>query len=171
MGANLVVIGTVISSHGLKGEIKVFPQSDFLERCHGLKSVRIKESGGFRIAEVEKARIQGKLWVIKLVGVDSREEADAMKGDNLYILPEERVPLPPGHYYHSEIVGMQVCSEEGNFLGTVKEIVPSAAQDIYVVEKAGGGEFLMPAAKQIVKEIDTRRGRMRVDLPEGLFDL
>ncbi|NLZ27662.1 MAG: 16S rRNA processing protein RimM [Firmicutes bacterium] len=171
MGANLVAIGTVISSHGLKGEIKVFPQSDFLERCHRLKNVRIEEAGGFRVAEVEKARIQGKLWVIKLMGVDSREEADAMKGDNLYILPEERVPLPPGHYYYSEIVGMQVCTEEGSFLGTIKKIIPSAAQDIYVVEKTGGGEFLMPAAKQIVKEIDIKRGRMWVDLPEGLFDL
>lgn len=151
MKPNLVVIGMVVSSHGLKGEIKVFPHTDFLDRCYRLKNVRISKSGKMRVVEVEKARIQGKLWVIKLQGTDSREEADALRGKKLYILPEERVRLPSGHYYYNEIVGLQVYTEEGDLLGTIKEILSSGAQDIYVVNKSGGGEFLMPAVKEIIK--------------------
>ena len=66
---------------------------------------------------------------------------------------------------------MQVYTEEGDLLGTIKEILSSGAQDIYVVNKSGGGEFLMPAVKEIIKEISIESGRMRVDLPEGLLDL
>lgn len=171
MEPNLVVIGTVVSSHALKGEIKVFPYTDFLERCYELQKVRISKSGKMRVVEVEKARIQGKLWIIKLQGTDSREEADSLRGGKLYILPEERVGLPSGHYYYNEIVGLQVYTEEGNLLGTVKEVVSSAAQDVYVVNKTGGGEFLVPAVKEIIKEIDIEGGRLCVDLPEGLLDL
>lgn len=170
MNKPLINIGKVVSVHGLKGEIKVFPYSDFPERCYHLKYVRLTESEDINVLEVENVRIQGVLWVIKLKGVDSRNEADKLRGRYLYILPEERMDLPPDTYYFDDIIGLEVYSVNGEYLGIIKDILPSGGQDAYVV---GNDKkfFMIPAVKKIIREVDTERGRLTADLPEGLLDL
>ncbi len=171
MDKPLINIGKVVSAHGLKGELKVYPYTDFPERCHNLNNVIITESGQNRVIEVEHARVHGKLWIIKLKGMSNFEEAIELKGLNLYILPWEREALPPDHYYYDEIIGLEVYSGEGEFLGIIKDILPGG-QDIYVVsKKENEGDILIPAAKKIIRDIDIGGGRLTADLPDGLMDL
>ncbi len=173
MSEKLINIGKVVSAHGVKGEVKVWPHSDFLERCYRLRTVRIEDSGDTRIYRVEKVRLHGNMWIIKFQDTDSREEASRLKGCRLYIMPEEREPLPPGHYYYDDIEGLQVYDLEGNYLGKVNEVIPGGGHDIYSVKRVDGGKdpLLVPATKNIVRKIDTEEGHLEVDLPEGLTDL
>ncbi len=171
-----VCIGKVLSSHGVKGEVKVHPYTDFPERCSWLEEVRLgtgsEKEGSLRSLRVEKARIQGKLWLLKFVEVDDRDEADDLRESYLYIKKEERMPLPEGRYYFDQVIGLSAYTTEGVFLGKVKDIIPTGGHDTYVVgEENSEKDYLVPAVKQIITEINLGEARLTVDPPEGLLDL
>ena len=172
MGENLINIGKITSAHGIKGEIKVLPYSDIPERCYRLENVRIIEDGEVKVYEVENARLHDRNWVIKLKNTDNRDDADKFKGSYIYLLPEEREPLPPGHYYWDVIIGLEVYAEDSSYLGVIEEIIPSGGHDIYAVNKEGYNKpLLIPAVKDIVQEIELHQGRVQVTLPAGLDEL
>ncbi len=172
MTQELIYIGQVVSAHGVKGELKVIPYSDFPERCHELKSVRLDTSGKIIRYEVEHARLHGRMWIIKLKHIESREQAGELKGAGLCILPEERVVLPPDHYYFDEIIGLEVYTEQDEYLGAVIDILPGGGQDVYVINRENEkNNILVPAVKELIKNVDIQAGKMTVDLPEGLKDI
>lgn len=165
---NPVSIGKVLSPFGLKGEVKVLPFTLTLARCEELQNVWTNRGN----LEVETGRVHGRIWVLKFAGINSREEAEQLKEEELFIPGEERKTLPPGHYYHDQLIGLEVYSEVGRRLGIIKEILSSGGHDIYIVRKdAGAGEILIPAVKAIVKKIDLPGGRIIIDPPDGLLDL
>lgn len=168
------VIGKFLSPHGVAGMIKVFPYSDFPERCYALKEINIRIGKDRRRVIVEKASLYGRLWLIKLQGIETREDAGRVTGGLLEIPVSERMPLAPGIYYHDQIVGLQVYNLIGEYLGEVVDISSHGGHDLYLVEVActrGGKRLPVPAVKEMVKEIDLSRGRMVVELPEGLDEL
>jgi len=171
----LIRIGKVASSHGIKGEIKVMPYTDFFERYRRLDRVRMLEYGNrqeTRVLKVENARSQGKAWLLKLEGIDTRDAALEIKGENLFILPEERMPLPEDTYYYDQIIGLKVYTREGERLGKVTDILPSGGQDIYLVKDENTGRrYLIPAIKRFLPEINLAEKTIIVDPPEGLLDL
>ncbi len=172
MTQELIFIGQVVSAHGVKGELRVIPYSDFPERCYELKNVRLDISGKITCHEVEHARLHGSMWIVKLKKIESREEAGELKGTGLYILPEERVALPPDRYYFDEIIGLEVYTEQGEYLGAVIDILPGGGQDVYVVNgEKEKNNILVPAVKEVIRNVDFEAGRLTVVLPEGLKDI
>ncbi len=173
MEERLIRIGKILSPHGVRGELRVFPFSDFPQRCRRLHRVRLEDSeaGVYRILAVERGREQKGLWILKLEGVDSRSQAEELKGSYLFILPRERAPLPEGSYYYDQIIGLKVYTREGRYLGRVADILPSG-QDIYLVRhRKAQKEYMIPASRQIVTSVNPEQGRMVVDPPPGLLDL
>ncbi len=174
MEEKLVCIGQVLSSHGVKGEVKVFPYTDYPERCYRLEEVKVGEdsAGECLLMKVQKARFHGKLWLLKFEGVEDKGAADGLRGKYLYIAPHERVALPEGHYYYDQITGLQVYTMEGVYLGVVQDIIPAGGQDTYVVSGDGSGKnYLIPAVRQMITEINLEKQRITVDPPEGLLEL
>lgn len=177
MSLQMTTIGKVISPFGIKGEVKVYPYSDFLERCYLLKKVKLEgeEYCGFK--EIKKAYLhQNKLWVFHFEGCNSRDDARELFGLLVKIFPWERVPLPPGEYYFDQIIGLEVFTVEGRKLGCVKDIIRSS-NDVYVIEEEDAGdeggkkkEILIPVLKTVVKEINLDRGFILVDPLPGLLD-
>ncbi|MEW5785855.1 MAG: ribosome maturation factor RimM [Bacillota bacterium] len=171
-----VVIGKILAPHGNTGLLKVFPYSDFPERCSLLTAVMIELNGERRPKTVERASVHGRFWLFKFDGIDSREQAALISGGTVLIPAEERLPLPRGSYYFNQIVGLQVFTAAGELLGRISRIIPGGGHDLYVVARApgdgaAGAEILVPAVRQFVKQIDLDTGKMVVDLPEGLVDL
>jgi len=169
----MATIGKVVAPHGTRGEVRVFPYSDFISRCHRLKTVWL--AGGKdsvpREVTVEAASIHRNLWVLKLSGIEDRNAAEDLRSCLVKIPIDERVELPEGRYYFDQILGLQVYETVGSLLGRVVDILQPGGNDVYVVEGETGKRLLLPAVKEVVKEIDLLQGRMLVDLPPGLKEI
>ena len=117
---------------------------------------------------VEESRPQGKLVVLKFEGVDTVEDAQALRGEFLSIPAEDLAPLPEGEYYHYQIIGLEVWTTGGQFLGHIVEVMETGSNDVYVV-RSDDGEALIPATEDVVQSIDLERGRMEIEAIPGLL--
>jgi 16S rRNA processing protein RimM len=176
MSLRMTIIGKVISPYGIKGEVKVYPYSDFLDRCYLLKKVKLEGESYCGFKEVKKAYIHQKLWVFHFEGCNSRDDARELYGLLVKIFSSERVPLPPGEYYLDQIIGLKAFTVEGRKLGYVKDIIRSS-NDVYVISNQEAGEeagkrkdILIPALKTVVKEINLEKGTILIDPLPGLLD-
>lgn len=140
----------------------MYPLTDFPERLGRLREVVLRGEGGDKAATIEWARPHGRLYLVKLEGRDSAEAVVELRGDYITIAREEAVSLPPGEYYHYQIVGLRVEEEGGRGLGTIREVLATGANDVYVVERRGEGDLLIPAIKLVVRDIDLEAGVMVV---------
>ena len=100
--------------------------------------------------------------------MDSRDEAEGLRGKTVEVPEEEAVDLPPDHYFWHQIIGLRVLGEDGQVLGTVDDILQTGANDVYVVRRPEGGELLLPAIQQVVKSVDLQAGIMTIELMPGL---
>lgn len=172
----LATIGKFLGPFGVAGSVKVYPYSDFLERCSDLHDVIVERKGQRETHYVLEARVYKNLWVMHLKGFTSREEASRLNGALLKIPSDQRVALPEGSYYLDEIVGLVALSVTGEKLGVVRDVMKPGGNDVYVVETAAGtagttyGEILVPATREVVKEINLQEGYMLLELPPGLVD-
>jgi 16S rRNA processing protein RimM len=163
-----LIIGRITRPHGVRGEVKVQPETDFPERFAALRRVLLQRGADdVREAVVESVRRQGETVLLKVAGVDDPGAARALQGVAVAVPWEERVPLPEGQFYVAEVVGLRVRTEAGEVLGTVAEVLRTPAHDVYRVE-GESGEVLVPATREVVRVVDLGRGEVVVALPEGL---
>lgn len=140
--------------------------TDFPERIRPGISIYI----GSEHLEVKVAGIRShsKGMLISLVGYHTPEEVERFRNQFVYVRSSDRPKLPPGEYYHHEILGLTVEDEQGIVLGVVREILETGANDVYVVQPPHGREILIPAISTVVLDIDLERGKMKVRLIPGL---
>ena len=170
MGENFIVIGRVSKPHGVTGEIRIeyfnsedphffsnykiiFLQGDE-ESLHPYRLLTVRPHKRFILAQLE--------------GIQSRAEAEQLRGKVVLIDPSELPPLEEDEYYWQDILGMRVISEQGEDLGTIKDIVPTGSNDVYVVQK-GAQEFLIPATQDVIMSIDIEGRTMVIRPLEGLL--
>ncbi|MDR5710211.1 MAG: ribosome maturation factor RimM [Armatimonadota bacterium] len=161
-------IGTITRPHGLRGEVRVLPDTDLPDRFQALRRVLVAGSEGEVPYEVESVRPHGRFFLVKLRGVESREAAEALRDGELCIPEEEASPLPEGTYYVADILGLEVRTTEGEVLGRVREVLRTGANDVYVV--AGEREILLPAIEDVIQEVNLGSRYMVVRLLPGLVD-
>lgn len=170
MRPGLIALGKVVRAQGLKGELKVFSYLDIPWGLQALKGLYIRLEGTNHVyMEVERVRRQGSFFFIKFRGLDNPTSARTLVGSEVLIPREEAPPLPQDTYYYYDIIGLRVVNGEGRGLGQVRGIFPTPANDVYVIKK-GGKEWLLPATKEIIQEVDLERGLLRVHLIEGLIE-
>ncbi len=159
-------LGQIVNAVGLKGENKVYPYTDYKERFEELDQLFIED----KVYEIDRVRYQGNLAIVKFKGVDDRNAAEALKGKYLYIDRENARPLEEDEYFVPDLVGLKVCSPEGEVYGTLKDVIQNTAQDVYEVQKEDGGVFMIPAVKQFIKNVDIPGGVITVELIEGMLE-
>ncbi|MDY6825645.1 MAG: ribosome maturation factor RimM [Bacillota bacterium] len=166
------VIGKILSPHGVKGLVKVYPCSDFPERVYRLGEVLLQHGSQSCWMTVETGSVFGHLWLIKFKGIESRDEALVLKGALLMIPQSERLSLPEGTYYYDQIIGLQVFSE-GELMGRIVDILNTGGHGLLIMQKEDqeNKTVLIPAVKKIVKRVDLETGTVEVELPEGLLEL
>lgn len=159
-----VVIGEVVGVWGIRGGLKVIPSTDLSERFSPGNTLYINHD---RAVVLRSHRARSGLRV-QLDIVKDRIQADAMKGTLLTIPANELKPLPNGSYYHYELIGLDVWTDDAEFLGTVREVLITGSNDVYVVRDEDRREILIPSIEDIVIEIILLEGKMKVRLPDGL---
>ena len=166
MADGRVVIGKAGAPHGLRGEVRVIPLTDFPERFESLREVFIGE----RVFHVEHVHYHRQFVLLTLAECTSREAAAKLTGGLLRVAREDAAPLAEGEFYTFDIIGLAVRDMAGERLGEVTNVRKTGSNDVYVVKKPDGAELLVPALKKVVREIDIAGGFLRVDLQEELED-
>ena len=166
-------VGTITSPHGVKGDVKVYPTTDDPERFLDLEKVIIgkkgQEAASREVRAVSHVRFLKNMVILHLEGIPDRNAAETYRQWELYVPREDAVPLEENEYYIADLIGMCVYSEEG-LLGTLREVMQTGANDVYVVDSPVHGEVLIPAIKACIIKVDPADGRMDVHLLPGLID-
>ena len=157
-----IVIGRVGAAHGIRGDLRIIPLTDFPERFTALREVMV----GDELLHIEQMKPQGKNILMRFREYGVREEAQRLTGRLLTVAREEAAPLDEGEYYVFDIVGLTVYDEKGSVLGTVENVLRTGSNDVYAVRAADGREILIPALRAVVLAIDVPGGRMTVRFPQ-----
>lgn len=166
-----LAIGQVVGVHGVRGELKVEPLTDDPQRFGQMDQVFIGPDGEDAVSwPVSGYRLHKGRILLKLGGLEDRTPAEAFRGLLVQIPIEEPAPLEEDEYYEHEIVGLEVWTRAGEYLGRIEEILYTGANEVYVVRdaKVDRGEILIPAIGDVVLAVDLEAGRMEIDLMEGL---
>jgi 16S rRNA processing protein RimM len=161
-----LLIGRVLKPWSYRGELKIEILTEFPERFASLQTVYLGDDA--KSFSVERARRHGKFALLKLKGVDSDKDAEALRDQLVQVAREDAVELPAGQVYLYQIIGLRVVTTDGQTLGAVADVLDTGANDVYVVSD-GAREILLPAIPDVVREINLERGEMIVRLLNGLL--
>lgn len=169
MTEEYIRIGKILNTQGNRGALRILPLTDYPERFQKKGRVLVSVNGSRREFQIEEAYPHKKFFIVKFKEVEDMNAAEKLKGGLLEVTRGELVSLPKDSYYIFDIIGLKVDAPGGERLGEITDVIQTGANDVYVVE-TGGKPILIPALKQVVKEIDLAGGRMVVELPEGLVE-
>lgn len=162
-------VGVITQTHGIKGEVKVFPTTDDASRFKKLKEV-IMDTGRERLhMEVEGVKFFKQYAIVKFKGYDSINDVEKYKGSKLYVTRDKAVRLKKDEYFIADLIGMQVITEDGEPFGVLKDVMATGANDVYVVERGDSSEVLLPAIRECVLKIDMEQGLITVHIMDGLL--
>lgn len=162
-----ITTGIILAAHGIKGEVKVKPETDHPDRFKtGNVFYLEKEKPMTKLTSVRGG--SDGLLILGLEGIDNRDQAERLKGSLLQIEAADVLPLPPDAYYFFQLKGMAVAEEDGTVLGVLSDLVPSGANDVYRIDCENGDHMLIPALKQVVRDVDLKAKKMTVRLLPGL---
>lgn len=168
---NMFVIGKIVNTHGLKGEVKVVPSTDDPKRFEKLEEIYI-ERKDIATYKVETVRYHKNFVLLKFKGIESIDEAELFKNAILKIDRKDSLPLKKDEYYIGDLYDLKVVTEEGRELGKLIDIIYTGSNDVYVIKnEETHKELLIPAIKQVIKEVDLIQKIMTVKLLEGLEEL
>lgn len=167
-------VGQIAGTHALKGEVRVFPQTDDRERfTKGLELFYEGVRGEVFPLTVERSRQNGKFVLVKFRGLDSINDVERFRGGCLYVDRKDAIALEEGEYFVADLVGMAVYTGDETLLGTLTDVLETGANDVYAVELAlegmEGKELLIPAIPDCIRAIDVEQKRMTVQLLDGML--
>ena len=161
-------VGQIVNTFGIKGQLKVKPFTDDMERFEELKTVYICKKNEMKKVEIEDVKYNKQCVLLKVKGIEDLTEAEKYKGLFLKIDRKDAKKLPKDTYFIADRLGLEVYTDEGELLGKVDDIFPTGANDVYVVKDELGKQILLPSIPEVLKEIDLEKGKVIVHLIEGL---
>ena len=168
---DLLQVGIITSTHGVRGEIKVYPTTDDPRRFRRLKEVVLDTGKEKMNLEIEGVKFFKQFVILKFKGLDTINDIEKYRQKSLYVTRKNAVRLQRDEYFIADLIGLKVQDEDGKELGTVKDVIETGANDVYEVEMADGKSLLLPAIKQCILNVDVDNGTMQVHVLEGLLDL
>lgn len=165
---DMLQVGVITQTHGIKGEVKVFPTTDDAQRFKKLKKVTLDNGKERRELEITSVKFFKNLVILKFKGIDDINEVEKYKKAALFVTREDAVPLEENEYFIADLIGLRVVSDEGEELGTLDDVLQTGANDVYVVKNDKGEEILVPAIKDCVKNVDIEGGEIILHLLPGL---
>ena len=164
----LLQVGVISSTHGVRGEVKVFPTTDDVKRFKKLKKV-ILDTGKEQLPlEIEGVKFFKQFVILKFRGIDNINDIEKYKGKRLLVDREHAVKLKKDEYFIADMIGMDVFTEDGELFGALKDVMETGANDVYIIEMSDGKEVLVPAIKQCILDVDIENRKMVIHLLEGL---
>ncbi len=162
-------VGIITSTHGLRGEVKVFPTTDDVKRFKRLQAV-ILDTGKERLdLEIETVKFFKQFVILKFKGIDNINEVEKYRKASLLVTRKNAVKLEKDEYFVADLTGLEVRDEDGGRIGVLKDVLETGANDVYEIDLDDGRSLLLPAIKQCVLEVDVEAGFMRIHILEGLM--
>lgn len=168
----LFQVGSITQTHGIKGEVKVFPMTDDLSRFKNMKDLLLDAGKeGYIKLEVESARPQKNLVILKFKGFDNINDIEKYKGKGLFVTKENRVKLKKDEYFIADLIGCNVYLDTAldDVFGKITDVLTTGANDVYEIEMQQGGQVLVPAIKDCILEVDVDKRRVLIHLLDGLI--
>ncbi len=169
----LYQVGSITQTHGIKGEVKVFPLTDDISRFKNMKNLLLDGGkDGYINLEVENMRPQKNLVILKFKGIDNINDIEKYKGKGLYVTKENRVALKNDEYFIADLIGCDVFTDEApdTKFGVISDVMETGANDVYDIELVNGGNVLLPAIKECILKVDIEANRIDIHLLKGLMD-
>lgn len=164
----LLQVGIISSTHGIRGEVKVFPTTDNVKRFRKLKHVILDTGKEHLSLEVEGVKFFKQFAILKFKGIDNINDIEKYKGKSLLVDRANAVRLRKNEYFIADLMGIDVYTEDGEIFGVLKDVLETGANDVYIIDSEKHGEVLIPAIKQCILDVDIEHRRMIVHLLEGL---
>ena len=158
-----ICIGTIVAPHGVRGDIRILPQTEHPEQFLDLDYLLLDDG---RTLHITNARFHKRMALVKCREVNNMNEAELLRGQKVFIRTEDLPELEEGEFYVADLLGCTVVEENGAAVGVLKDVISTGSNDVYVVTAADNKEILIPALKQHVKEINPEERRIVVELPE-----
>lgn len=167
---DLLQVGAITQTHGLHGEVKVFPMTDDVNRFKKLKEVILDTGKEKMTLEIEGVKFFKKYVILKFKGLDNINDIERYKGKALYVTRNNAVKLGHDEYFIADLIDLEVYDEDGSYLGILTNVIETGANDVYEVKFEDGRSVLFPAIKQCILNIDMEQRKMKVHIMEGLLD-
>ena len=166
---DLLKVGVITTTHGVRGDVKVYPTTDVPERFLELDYVLLDTGRELRKLEIKNVKFFKNLVILKFKCVDNINDIEKYKGRDLWIPREEGQELEEDEYYIADLLGMSVVLEDGQEFGTLKDVMETGANDVYIIDSAEHGEVLLPAIKECILDVDLEKNVMTIHLMKGLI--
>lgn len=163
-------IGQIVNTFGIKGQVKIVPFTDDITRFDELKEIYIEKKNELKLFQIEQVNYKKNMVILKLKGIETVEEAEKLRNCYLKIDRKNAKKLPKDTYFIVDLLGLDVYTDEGKLLGKVDDIYNAGSSDIYVIKDELGKQILLPAIKDVLKEVDLENQKIIVHLIKGLVD-
>ncbi len=166
----LLQVGAIASTHGVRGEVKVSPTTDDVKRYSKLKEVFLGENQGAPLLHIESVKYFKNMVIVKFKEYNSLNEVEPIKGKKLFVTRTNAVKLKKDEYFIADLIGLDVKDENKNISGKLVDVMTTGANDVYVIELDDGRELLLPAIKECVLKVDFDDNLILINILEGLLD-
>ena len=166
----MYLIGYVIKPQGIKGEIKIDPISPNLNRYKQLDKIYIALKNEMQTYSVQKARLSDRFVFLKLLGIDSRDDAEKLRGAEVLIEEIDLIRPAENEYFVHDLIGCQVVEKNGQIIGVLRDVLQISSNDVYVIVGESGEEILVPAIKDVIEKVDISNKQISIHLIDGLVD-
>ncbi len=164
-------VGVITSPHGLRGDVKVFPTTDDVNRFRKMKKAYIDTGKEKMPVNVEQVRFFKNMVILKFKEMNRIEDCEAYRNKDILVTRDQAVKLAPDENFIADLIGLKVVTDKGEDFGNVKDIMQTAANDVYVIEGLNGKEYLFPSIKECILDVDLDAGVVTVHIMDGLLDL
>ncbi|BCJ95090.1 ribosome maturation factor RimM [Anaerocolumna cellulosilytica] len=166
---NYLRVGVISATHGIRGEVKVYPTTDDINRFKQLKQVFLDTGKEYIELEIEGVKFFKQLAILKFKGIDNINDIEKYKGKDLLVTRENAVKLEKDEFFIYDILGSAVITDEGQELGELVEVMATGANDVYIVKTKEGKEILLPSIKECILDVDAQNKVIKVHLMPGLL--
>lgn len=166
----LLQVGVITQTHGVHGEVKVFPTTDDPERFLDLEYVFLDTGREKKKLAIQSIKFFKQFVILKFKGINNINDIEKYKRCALLVDRENAVELEEDEYFIADMIGMEVLTEDGEIFGTLKDVIETGANDVYIINSKKHGEVLVPAIKECILDVNVKEGKMLVHLMDGLID-
>lgn len=164
----LLQVGVITSTHGVRGEVKVFPTTDEPKRFKKLKEVILDTGKEQRTLEIEQVKFFKNMVILKFKGLDNINEVEKYRQKSLLVTRKNAVKLQKDEYFIADLIGIQAIDEDDEELGVITDVIQTGANDVYVISKENEQDLLVPAIKECILEVNVKKKYVKIHLLPGL---
>ena len=167
---DLLQVGAITSTHGVRGEVKVFPTTDDVKRFSKLKEVELETPTGTTTLHIKGVKYFKQFAILKFEEYDSLNDVESIKGRKLFVTRKNAVKLQKDEYFIADLIGMKVVDPEIQVEGELMDVLQTGANDVYDITLSDGRNFLLPAIADCIKKVDMKERVITIHILEGLLD-